>query len=213
MNYEDAEGMRTWANMEKQTGYGTENIIEICNAVINGRNYTAFVRAEFHSRMGAAYFHKARGERVSNLADAFEFSQNALKCHARAYGIFSSMPNVSLERAHYLCRNTAFQLVDFAVQLGFDKVLIDAISELRRERNFEYDPLVEPLNVFLNYISRTHERSTLQRRKNLLVNLRKSIQTEKNFAFSLPGNADLLLSNIEKILVTIELRLSTARKR
>ncbi len=152
MNYESADFMRAWANMERHSGYGYDNLLKICDAVITGKTYKPAMKAEFWGRKGWAYHSKAKGEEKTNYTDALDFYQKAFQCCVEAFIGYETPANI--DRTLGYCRSNGFKIIEMANHLDMDKPIIDFFRKVNRDYNkFRFDCVAEPLIEFLKKLS------------------------------------------------------------
>jgi len=185
VGFDDANMMREWANMERDSGIGATYLTEICDSVLNNPRFSSGVKAEFMARKASNIYYMAIGEAQVNPTDAFEKFSDSLFWNCKAYVEYVSLPNYSADKNFFICRNTGIKFIEVGFSLGYDKVVLDRFERLGTSiKGFRFDPLSEPLISFINTLPRSHDKPTLQRRFGLLNDIFKKAKQGKGFLFS-----------------------------
>lgn len=212
VGYDDANMMREWANMERDSGIGAAYLSEICDAVIENHRYSPRVRAEFTARKGSNIFYMALGEAQVNPTDAFEKIAEALEWNCRALVEYQTIPNANSDKSFYICRNTGMKLVEVSYALSYDKITFDRFEQIGvLYKEFRYDCLVEPLISFLNTLPRAQDISFLNRRAAVLNDIFKKAKAQSAFKFSSSDARDAFLNALTKNLGSIQNNLRILR--
>jgi hypothetical protein len=190
------EFIRRWFLIEatSDTAYrSTKEIIELMGSM---KRYSLSERTEIRFEYAIFLYNSARAMAVTDPFRSLDRIEGSLSEHLAAYYAFNRSRVPFTQRSATFTRNTAFYFAQRATFLEADDRFFDAVLKAVRTAELWLDPLVEPIQLFLQLEFRNQ--SLKLDRLNKLISKTDLLAKEatKSTSFLLAGNKDLLLEQI-----------------
>jgi hypothetical protein len=204
--------VKRWFKVEAASDTAYNNTREILNLIAAEKRYSLSDRAEIRFDYAIFLYNTARGMSVTDPHRSLDRIEESLTQHLTAFEAFSRSKSTLQSRSATYTRNTAFYFGQRAVFLDDGDRFIDAILRVVRSPDILLDPLVEPLQLFLQIEFRKN--SLRQDRLNRLVSKADLIAKEatKSAAFLWGSNKELLTEQISAFKSTARQSIERLRK-
>jgi hypothetical protein len=141
----DVHHLRKWFIVERYSGHGMQQCIEIADFIFRGKTYDDDVKIEFLSRKATQLYNRGRNDISFGPAQAIADIAEALRLHLTCYVADFDSNSTKLEKTEQYARNTAFYLFIFLISNSQYDDFFDIVLSLCAGDKCKLDPIEDPL--------------------------------------------------------------------
>lgn len=124
----EPDAVRTWFYIERTSGTGIDNAIEICNSVISDKKYSDAVRTEFQAKKGFVLKIKAENLGPASPERTVEYLSQALDCNMIAFNDSINLADMDVEIMSEWTDRCAQSFASACIQYSEEKDFFDKIN-------------------------------------------------------------------------------------